>query len=287
MWADFLEGFVLLLRGGPVNRLTWSHRIFLSTFVKSSGLAKSLKSKNPVSQAFFAAESALTTVSIQIRPIDTDDLRQEINELFLATLRRYRSRNDQNYLIPYIQKSFPYALCRRVQQLIKDPLVNLASDKILTLEHFQDGVSHTKGEHRSATIPLRDFPKLTKSYEDNVADIGEDSLGNSWLRGESCHEAFECLTYAERRLILDFYHYQKTDSQIAEKLGVSYNTAIRRRHLIEKKLRGEYEPPKCQYCGVEITKAALGRQPRQCPGCREIRHIERQQRRKLKAQGIL
>jgi hypothetical protein len=287
-FKDFLEGFVLLLRGGPVNRLTWSHRIFLSNFVKNSGLARSLRSKCPIGSAFMAAENALTTVSIQIRPIETEDLRQEVIEIFLGTLKRYRSRDGQNYLIPYIQKSFPYALTRRVQQLIKDPLVNLASDKILSLEYFEDGQTRSGTLPRKTVnnIPVKDLPRLIKTYEDNVAEIGDDVLGHSWLRGEHCDEAFEPLTYSERKLILDFYHYQKTDAQIAESMGVSYNTAIRRRHLIEKKLRGEYHPPTCTYCNLEIPKAPLGRQPRQCSACREERRIERQNRRREKAHAL-
>jgi hypothetical protein len=278
-WKDFLEGFVLLLRGGPVNRLTRSHRILLSNFVKNSGLARSLKSKHPVTAAFLAAESALTTVSIQLRPIETEDLRQEVIEVFLATLRRYRSRDNQNYLIPYIQVSFPYAMTRRVQQLVKDPLVNLASDKILSIE----AMNPEAGSDRHGMSPKIQSKEvvafLTSTYEDALHDLEEEELGISWIRGDSCHEVFDVLTPIERR-ILRCYSREMTDSQIAFELGVSYNTAIRRRHLIISKVRGEYRPPTCQYCETQIPKAPLGRQPRQCIGCKDERRAERVSRRR-------
>ena len=282
-FRDFLEGFVLLLRGGPVKRLTYSHRIFLSNFVKNSRLARSLKSRLPAGAAYVAAETALMTVSIQIRPIDTEDLRQEVNEIFLGTLKRYRSRDNQNYLIPYIQKSFPYALTRRVQALIKDPLVNLASDKILSIEGLRD-MPGRYDDYVQPSSMLRSHREVVKhlaiDYEGSVAAVNEDDLGSTWLRGEDCHDVFEQLTYGERKLIKQFYFLEMTDAQIAKEMGVSYNTAIRRRHLIESKLKGLYQPPTCQYCQVEVEKAPLGRQPRQCLVCREIRRIERQRARR-------
>ncbi len=281
-FSDFLEGFVMLLRGQSVKRMTYSHRIFLSNFVKNSGLARSLKGKAPIGQAFLAAEAAITSVSIQLRPIDEDDLRQEVIEIFLGTLRRYRSRNNENFLVPYILKSFPYALTRRVQQLIKDPLVNLASDKILSLETL--GSIHERNADYNPFMnrpSVRDVVKhLTTSMEENVQDVEEDELGNSWLRGDSCDERLSILTRSERKILKRFYHLQMTDNQISKELGVSYNTAIRRRHHIEAKLKGKYIPPECRWCHKEIPKAPLGRQPRQCLDCREVRRAERQRRRK-------
>lgn len=285
-FSDFREGFVLLLRGGPVNRLTRSHRIFLSNFIKNSGLARSLKSKHPVRAAFLAAESALTTISIQMRPIETEDIRQEITEVFLATLKRYRSRDNQNYLIPYIQVSFPYALTRRVQQLIKDPLVNLASDKILSLESI--GETHARFADYNplmTRLGVREVvDHLTSSYNDSLKEVEEDELGASWINGDICHDAFEGLTPMERR-ILRYYSQDLTDAQIAKEIGVSYNTAIRRRHAIIAKVKGEYEPPICTYCSVEIPKAPLGRQPKQCSQCKEQRRQERLARRRNRLRG--
>lgn len=274
-FEDFRDGFLMLLRDGPINRLTRSHRIFLSNFVKNSALARNLKSTHPINAAFLAAETALKTITIQIRPIETEDLRQEIIEIFLGTLRRYRSRNNQNFLIPYIQVSFPYALTRRVQQLIKDPLVNLASDKILSLEssgldgYFAD--VKFLGYHPSMKEIVRHF---STSYEESLAQLEEDNLGISWIRGDSCHEVFDDLSPMERR-ILRFYAQEMTDAQIAKELGVSYNTAIRRRHHIIAKVRGEYAPPSCSFCNIQIPKASLGRQPRQCPTCKEERRVKR------------
>ena len=287
-FKDFLEGFVLLLRGGPVKTLTWSHRIFLSNFVKNSGLANSLKSRSPIAAAYIAAESALTTISIQLRPIDTADLRQDIAEVFLATLKRYRSRNNQNFLIPYIRKSFPYALTRHVQKLIKDPLVNLASDKILSLESLDEVHNRYADYHPLMNhLSVKEVVKhLTISPEKDKQDVDYDELGSMWLRGETCDDRFLNLSYAERKILVQFYHLEMTDAEIAEGLGVSYNTAIRRRHLILDKLRGTYVPPSCRYCGVEIPKAPLGRQPRQCGECRSSRRAARRARRKTEPQSL-
>ena len=262
-FADFLEGFFLLIRGQRMKQI---------------GLARSMRTKAPMPAAFGAAESAMTTISIQVRPIDDDDLRQEMAELFIAMLRRYRSINNQNFLIPYILKSFPYALSRRVRQIIKDPLVNLASDKILSL-HAPMPTDATDYGRRPNVKDWVGF--LTTSYEQSAIQVDEDELGNAWLRGESCHQAFENLTYSERKIIRSFYHLQKTDAQIAYDLGVSYNTAIRRRHHIEQKLHGRYTAPTCRWCHGLIPKAALGRQPRQCQDCRDRRRAERQQKKKL------
>ena len=276
-FEEFLNGFILMIRGQQIKQMTWSHRIFLSNFVKNSGLSGSLKSRTPVSAAFLAAESAITTISIQMRPIDDEDLRQEVIEVFLATLRRYKSRDNQNFLIPYILKSFPYALTRRVQSLIKDPLVNLASDKIVSLQTVAGYDRIEVGNHPSAA----DISKhLTTTYKDSVHSVEEDTLGHSWLAGDTCDERFDVLTYSERKLILSFYYRQMTDSQIAKSLGVSYNTAIRRRHHIEAKLHGKYVAPACKFCGVSIPKSTLGRQPRQCDSCRVEKRADRQRLRK-------
>ena len=284
-FSDFLEGFVLLLRGQKVKRLTYSHRVFVANFMKHSGLARALKTRSPMSPAVVAAESAMTSVSTQLKPIDEEDLRQEAVVEFLALLRRYRSRNNQNYLIPYILKSFPYAMTRRVQALIKDPLVNLASDKLDSLVPGDDGAQY--GDHRRAdniTVLARgsrhNLEALSFSYEQSAAALNDDELGNTWLRGEVCDDAFDCLTYAERKILKAFYFEELTDAEIAEELGVSYNTAIRRRHHIEAKLCGEYEPPTCRWCSVRIPKAPLGRQPRQCTDCRRTRKTQSQRDRR-------
>lgn len=279
-FSDFLEGFVLLLRGQAVKRLTYSHRIFLSNFIKNSGLARALKTRSPLPAAYLAGESALVSVATQLKPIEEDDIRQEVIETFLATLRRYRSRDNQNYLIPYVLKSFPYALTRCVQKLIKDPLVNLASDKIISLDLNvglgQDGYNDS-ATHRSIQVQSQ----LSYEYDEIHQLIGDDELGNTWLRGDKCHAAFDMLNYVERKILKSFYFLEYTDAMIADQLGVSYNTAIRRRHHIEAKMRGEYKPPTCRHCSVEIKKTPLGRQPRQCNACRSSRKIESQRERRV------
>lgn len=274
-FEKYLEGFYILLRGGQVNRLTYSHRLFLSAFVKVSGLSRSLRGGKPIAAAYVAAESAITTVSIQLRPIESEDLRHEIYEVFLSTLRRYKSRDGQNFIIPYIHKCFPYAMVRRIRSLIKDPLVNLASDKILSLESINE--VHDKYADYSALmhhVSVKDVVKhMTISYEQSSSETDSDHLGGQWLHGENCSNEFDMLNYAERKLIKQFYYLQMTDAQIAEELGVSYNTAVRRRYHIEAKIKGKYVPPSCKWCNVEIPKTYIGRQPRQCDKCRKQRKM--------------
>lgn len=285
-FSDFLDGFVILLRGGQVKRLTYSHRLFISNFIKNGRVARALKTRTPFSGAFLAAESAMVSVATQLKPIDEEDLRQEINEVFLATLKRYRSRNDQNYLIPYILKSFPYALTRRVQQLVKDPLVNLASDKIESLDDLGTKIGEwSLGEaYGRVDRMLNKSPHLIQeislTIEESQALLSDDELNAAWLRGDTCDESLDVLSYAERRILKQFYFLDMTDAEIALELGVSYNTAIRRRHHILTKLRGGYAIPHCRWCDEEIPKAPLGRQPRQCKACRRTRKTQSQRERR-------
>ncbi len=276
-FSEFLDGFFLLLRGKEIKRLTYSHRIFISNFIKYPYLGRALKTRYPSSAALRAGWEAMNSVSIQLRSIDDDDLKQEIAATFLTTLKRYRSRNDQNYLIPYILKSFPFALTRCVQKLIKDPLVNLQSDKIDSLDVTRSGryLQNVDPIEYLTKGSASNLERLSLSYEQVLSSVEEDGLGNPWLQGEICNDKFDCLTYAERKILKFFYYLEMTDAEIALAMGISYNTAIRRRHHIESKLRGEYQAPTCQYCKIEIPKSSLGRQPRQCENCRRERRSKR------------
>lgn len=212
-----------------------SLRNFISLYIKNKEYRKQLpmyKYKPYVSQkfAFYAAYT-----SALFDRYSFDELYNECVCVFLSMAKRYN--DDRPSFHNYISKCYHYELQRGLKYLIKDPVVKISNP-------YDCGYNYSQNEHIysyealindiNKEVILKNAKQLTVTDENSVYDI--ESLNVNWINGITCSEEFSALTPFERELLINNYILKKTDTEIANELGLCRATVNRKKAQAKKTL---------------------------------------------------
>jgi ribosomal protein L37AE/L43A len=237
----FIKQFTELIKFKKFNIGSRAQKLFLSLFTRDKDTQIKLKYGKDVNYKYIS--SVITSLNLLTVMYEPEDLEQTFTEEFIRVVQRYENKDNENKFISYMSVAYPYAVGRAVQKMIKDPLVNLYNDKIVT--HF--------------TTP--------EGEEFDIFDIipGDMDEWNQelWIDGSDCDERFLKITPYDR-YILKLKHVDKLqDKAIAGELGVKPSSIIRRRGQAKKILKDIIQREVCPLC----NKGYIYRKAGACLNC--------------------
>lgn len=212
IYEPFLRKYYKLVKDGLLNFQDKDSRKFVGLFIEDADCRKKLVKNRLFSEdTTTMAHLAAGMICHLCQDISQDDIMQELITLFIVLAKRYKKKGKNLFFGGYLYSSYKYELYRRILMLTTDPLVHRAD---MNLEYYDE--SYMNDEEM-----VLDEPCI---YTNEPVMVIDDDLGNSWVRGLTCTEAFEDLSPTERLILKLKYYDNLTDIEISQRMGLHRNT---------------------------------------------------------------
>lgn len=214
----YMGKFYKVLRFGKVNYLDMDSRRFVSLFMKGERLKDRETPWYKDEDMKEIAKKRMEDLSVSLRGIPDDDLKQDLREIFFDLVNRYEKKEEHVYFTAYLYNSYRLYLERHIKKILKKGKLTISNEVKLV------GMLDEKAMDPQAIIEI---------HEDIQRDTPviriDDQLGNSWVRGLTCREEFVHLTSLDRLIIKMHYNEKIKDEDIGKKFNMHINTVYRRR----------------------------------------------------------
>lgn len=232
--VNFYIGKYFWMLRGDSERFKWKDkdsRKFICCFLEDSEMRKSMKRFYQNGDVRTYAMKKLHKIVDQCKPIEDEDLKQELRLMFIEQAKRYKNISKNINFPGYLFNSYRYRIATMITRRMRkyDPYLHMYSSKqILSLQEdrYVDGGTEIEIEENTFNqLMLQD----------------DDELGNSWVRGLTCGPQFRDLTSLQRLIIKLYYDEKMTDRAIASKLSMHINTIHNNRKRAKAIIEGTVE----------------------------------------------
>jgi DNA-directed RNA polymerase specialized sigma24 family protein len=215
-FESYIGKYYKLLKFGKINFNDRDTRHFIRLFMSDVEARKAMIPWYQYAPTTKAARKSIQTVSNMLRTMENDDFEQDLRVLLLQQAKRYKKMSKKIFFTGYLYNSYRYELKRHIEKLTKRKDVFKPLDMQRAPEDVAGGPENLLDLD---SIVLEDTPTIQE----------DDVLGNSWVRGLTCGEAFRQLTSLQRLIIKLHYEDGYTDGEIGKKLNMHINTIHRHR----------------------------------------------------------
>jgi RNA polymerase sigma factor (sigma-70 family) len=217
-FTKYAGKYFKMLRRGTFNFKDKDSRRFIQCFAADKDLRDKLVPFYQYKETIERTYELVNKVVFQLKPIDDDDLKQELSILFLIQAGRYEKVKDAVDFSGYIKNSYRYAIKNWIKKITKpaEPYMHMNQQLMAFADdsYADDDGNYEINEELFAASPMIEM---------------DEEIGNSWVRGLTCGEEFKDLTPLQRLIIKLHDHDGLPDGKIAELLGIHINTIFRQR----------------------------------------------------------
>jgi RNA polymerase sigma factor (sigma-70 family) len=203
-------------------------RKFLSLFVGDKGARQALLCGRYSQEQRSTIGITLSNIVHICSFYEREEIANESNLVLLTLAMRYKKQGKG--FSGYIKNSYYYELGRRIKDMTQDPILFQANSNL----------SFSDTEYADPNMRVDDVDMLDR-IDNMIIEDEEDELGDSWVQGTTCCEAFEKLTSLERLLLKYHYSDKLTDRQVADRIGYHPDTIRRNRKKAVGILRRELD----------------------------------------------
>lgn len=209
-----------ILKNGHIDLKDKDSRKFISLFIQDKEVRQKLKKHYQSKEVRNSTYKAAIMLSKICASVPQDDFKQDFCLILLRLCKRYKKRGKKTNFCGYAYNVFRYELHRRIVELTKDPITYRSETNLSFNEtHY--------------ITPNEEYFVSRKAVDGVPVVIQDDELGNNWITGLTCDDAFVCLTPLQRMIIKGYYAEVYSDVGIADKLGMHKNTIYRNRQKAE------------------------------------------------------
>jgi RNA polymerase sigma factor (sigma-70 family) len=211
LFDPYIKKYWKIIKDGMVNLSDKDTKRFISLFMKDEENRRLTKKRYHSGETKSAIDLTASRLSATCRSIPAEDMMQELITIFLLIAKRYKKRRGKANFCGYLYNVYKYEVYRRIVSMTSDPLVH----RIDLNESYNDLCCMNEEEQ------ILNEPAI---YTDEILMVLDEQLGNNWVRGLTCGEAFEILDPTERLILKLKYVERLTDIEIGRMMGVHRNT---------------------------------------------------------------
>lgn len=210
--------YIIVITTGQINFKNYEQKLFVRLFVNAPHLMYALKKKNISRPLRDEITRYFNFIVESYGKLDTTEILADLQTLFLLLASRYKPTGKS--FCCYVYNTYRFEVARHIKNFFKDPC-NI---------HYK--VTGLKEDEQD--------PQLCADFEEFIENEHNETLAGtpsvSWIKGDTCGDAFRNLTALERKIIVKYYVENCMDSEIAEMLGMHLNTANAKRKEIVAKI---------------------------------------------------
>lgn len=236
----FIYKYANFLAYGVCDINNYSLRSFVSLYIDDKRYRKALPSYMHKPFVKYQFGIYATNTSALFKKYTFDELYNECICVLLSMAKRYKDSRPSFH--NYVFKCFHYELERSLKKLIKDPLSKMdipydtqfVHAQNISVQNIYDYSYEALLDDINKEVQLKNSETISVKDESTVYDL--ESLNINWINGITCSEEFKELTPFEREILVSNYISKKTDSQIADELGLCRATVNRKKSQAKKAL---------------------------------------------------
>ena len=210
--------YIIVITTGQINFKNYEQKMFVRLFVNAPHLLHVLKKKNISRPLRDDITRSFNFIVESYGKLDTTEILADLQTLFLVLASRYKPTGKS--FCCYVYNAYRFEVARHIKNFFKNPC------------NFHYKVTSLKDDERDQQIDAEYEEILENEHNETLA--GTPNV--SWIKGETCGDAFKNLTALERKIIVKYYVEDCMDSEIADMLGIHLNTANAKRKEIVAKI---------------------------------------------------
>lgn len=251
-FGGILSNYLALIKYGQFNVNDFSLRSFVKLFIKNENDKKKMNIYYYLNFSPIVINKCTQIIHNLFTSLEVEDAKNELIIVLLTMCSKYKDSKPSFH--NYIKKNFHYYAYRHFEKLTRDPLSNgyaicnsmsfaTSEDEynLDTISNMADKSAKLDEEMLLNEIDLH-YKLLTNSdvviktkkgvtkYDDAFFDI-------NWINGITCSDTFKILNPFERHILVLWYVHKKTDSYIADLLGVCRGTINKKRAIAKNKIK--------------------------------------------------
>lgn len=234
-YRGFIAIYKNLLCDGTIYPNNVRMRQFIGLFIMRYEVRKSLDKYNYMPNVKRAIYSTAKMISDNCKCFSKTEINHELIIILLDMAKRY-TRGKNPTFHTYVEKGFNYRLKKRIEDLIKDPLIR--NDWLSYIDQQYEDTAQTNIiesdvviESIQQDIDIRNCKKLT---------IAGSGLNLNWINGITATGIFKKLSPLERQILIMYYAEKKGDEEIAIELGYRARETVNRKRNKAKAIIEEH-----------------------------------------------
>lgn len=209
-FSPLFKKYLTLLKYTHIDFTDKEMKEFIALFIDDYELKKALFRKKINANNRAEVYQKFNFVIETYGKISEEDMISDLNMCFLTLAKRYKAIG-KNYCA-YVYNTYRHEVARHIKKFIQNPLSVQYKNY-----QYEDCINGEKDVH------------IDISYEDNYYESSTGLPDVTWIKGQSCSEAFNKLSAFQRRILIKYYLEDWNDRQIAENMGAHINTVNQKR----------------------------------------------------------